>query len=65
MGLIFITWVNANYLHLIAIAGWTVMNDDQVRFISLFAKLFSDFIMHLVELKREVENAKTVKGACF
>lgn len=41
------------------------MNDDQVRFISLFAKLFSDFIMHLVELKREVENAKTVKGACF
>lgn len=41
------------------------MNDDQMRFILLFAKLLSDFMMHLVELKREVENAKTVKDACF
>ena len=65
MGLIFITWVNANCLHLITIAGWTVMNDDQMRFILLFAKLLSDLMMHLVELKREVENAKTVKDACF
>ena len=41
------------------------MNDDQVRFILLSAKLLSDFLMHLVKLQKEVENAKTVKGACF